>query len=202
VLLLCAGFLGFVTKPGSPETEILAAVFGVGAGLTLDEFALWIHLRDVYWAEEGRSSLDAVVVAAVIGALIVLGAAPFDLPHNASSVDTLILAVVTDVLLAALAILKGKWLHGLIGIFIPIASLVAAVRLASPDSAWARRLYDPDGRKLARSRARWERIKARRLRVADAIAGAPGVPVEIESVVAPQAPPARENHPERTLRDE
>ena len=192
LLLICSGFLGFVTNPGSPRTEILAAVFGVGLGLTLDEFALWIHLRDVYWAEEGRSSLDAVVVAAVIGGLIVLGAAPFDAPHNASSVDTLIIAVVTDVLLAVLAILKGKRLVALMGIFVPAVSLVGTVRLASPDSRWARRFYDPGGRKLARSRARWERISARRRRVADAIAGAPEGPVGIAPVVASQERAARE----------
>src|SRR5437660_10137521 len=50
VLVLLAGFLSFVTKAKSPWEEILAALFGIGAGLTLDEFALWIHLRDVYWA--------------------------------------------------------------------------------------------------------------------------------------------------------
>src|SRR5438874_7009211 len=70
VLLLLTGFLSFVTKPTSPWEEILAALFGIGAGFTLDEFALWIHLRDVYWAEEGRSSFDAVIVAAVLGGLI------------------------------------------------------------------------------------------------------------------------------------
>lgn len=88
----------------------------------------------------GRSSFDAVLVVAVIGALIVLGAAPFDIPRDASSVDRLIIVVVTDVVLAALAILKGKRLLGLIGIFFQVASLVGAVRLASPDSPWARRL--------------------------------------------------------------
>src|SRR5947209_9196606 len=67
VLLMLAGFLGFVVHQSSPRTEIIAGFFGVGLGLTLDEFALWIHLRDVYWAEEGRSSFDAVIVAAVIG---------------------------------------------------------------------------------------------------------------------------------------
>jgi hypothetical protein len=60
VLILSSGFLAFVTPDASPTTEILAGVFGVGAGLTLDEFALLIHLRDVYWGEEGRASLDAV----------------------------------------------------------------------------------------------------------------------------------------------
>src|SRR5256714_13621761 len=70
VLLLLTGFLSFVTKPTSPWEEILAALFGIGAGFTLDEFALWCLLRDGYWAEEGRSSFDAVVVAAVLGGLI------------------------------------------------------------------------------------------------------------------------------------
>src|SRR5437868_15442343 len=50
VLLLFAGFLGFVLPTSSPGTEICAGLFGVGAGLTLDEFALWIHLKDVYWS--------------------------------------------------------------------------------------------------------------------------------------------------------
>ena len=54
VLLMLAGFLGFALQPESPWLEILAAAFGVGMGLTLDEFALWLHLEDVYWAEQGR----------------------------------------------------------------------------------------------------------------------------------------------------
>ncbi len=176
LLLLVAGFLGFALGPASPRTEILAALFGVGAGLTLDEFALWVHLEDVYWKEEGRSSFDAVVVAAVIGALVVLGIAPFDLPNNASSLTTLTIAVLTDVLLAAVAILKGKPLTGLIGIFVPPVSLVGAIRLAAPSSPWARRRYAPDGRKMARARARWSRIEGRRRHVADAVAGAPEPP--------------------------
>jgi hypothetical protein len=175
VLLLVAGFLSFVTKTKSPWEEILAALFGIGAGLTLDEFALWIHLRDVYWAEEGRSSFDAVVVAAVLGGLIVVGLAPFDLSHNSASIETLAIAVVVDVLLAVLAILKGKPLLGMIGLFIPFVSLVAAIRLAAPRSPWARRFYKKD-KKLRRSEARFARITARRKRVVDAILGPPGTP--------------------------
>jgi hypothetical protein len=177
VLLLLAGFLDFAVNPASPWNEILAAMFGIGAGLTLDEFALWIYLRDVYWAEEGRASFDAVVMATVIGGLIVLGFAPFDLHNSGSSIGTLAFAVCIDVLLALVAILKGKPVIGLIGIFIPLVSLVGAVRLAAPGSAWARRRYDPSGTKLERSKTRWRRIQARRRRVTDAIAGAPEVPV-------------------------
>ena len=179
VLLLLCGFLGFATRPASPWNEILAAAFGIGAGLTLDEFALWIYLRDVYWAEQGRASLEAVIVAAVIGGLIVLGAAPFDIPKDASSVDTLAFSVIVDVLLASAVILKGKPLMGLVGIFIPVVSVVGVLRLASPRSPWARRFYAPGSHKLERAQARWERIDARRLRMADAIAGAPEIPVAV-----------------------
>jgi hypothetical protein len=184
-LLLISGFLAFVTPDTSPTTEILAGMFGVGAGLTLDEFALLIYLRDVYWAEEGRASLDAVIVATMLGGLIVVGFAPFDLKNNSSSVDTLAFAVATDLVLAVLVILKGKHLLGLIGLFIPFVSIVGVFRLASPRSPWARRFYKPGGRKLARSQARWERIAQRRRRWGDAIAGAPASPAAVEPPPSP-----------------
>ncbi|HZE14556.1 MAG TPA: hypothetical protein VE197_01955, partial [Mycobacterium sp.] len=118
VLLLLTGFLGFATHPAGLWNDILAAGFGIGAGLTLDEFALWIHLRDVYWEEEGRASFDAVVVAALLGGLIVLGVSPFDLPNDGASVAAVAVAVLVAVVLSSLAILKGKLLMGLVGIFI------------------------------------------------------------------------------------
>lgn len=173
VLLLTSGFLNFVLKPGSPWDEILAGAFGVGAGLTLDEFALWVHLEDVYWTQEGRISLDAVVVAALLGGLIVLGLAPFDLPNQGASVSSLVVAILTDLLLSALAILKGKPMLGLIGVFVPPISLLGAIRLAAPSSPWARRRYPPDGVKMAESRARFERVRSRRRRLSNAIGGAP-----------------------------
>ena len=66
----------------APGREICAFVFGVGAGLTIDEFALWVYLDDVYWAEEGRSSIDATVIAAAAMGLVLLGVSPFDLRHR------------------------------------------------------------------------------------------------------------------------
>jgi hypothetical protein len=41
-----------------------ALLFGVGSALTLDEFALWLHLEDVYWTDKGRASIDAVITFA------------------------------------------------------------------------------------------------------------------------------------------
>jgi hypothetical protein len=50
--------------------RIMAFLYGVGAALTLDEFALWLNLRDVYWEREGRASIDAV---ALFGSLLAIG---------------------------------------------------------------------------------------------------------------------------------
>ena len=60
---------------GMGETSILASrlmsiLYGMGAALTLDEFALWLNLKDVYWAKEGRSSIDAILL---FGALLAIG---------------------------------------------------------------------------------------------------------------------------------
>src|SRR5580693_3344204 len=53
-----------------------AALFGLGTALVLDEFALILHLRDVYWSNEGRLSIDAVFVAAGVTALLLMGVSP------------------------------------------------------------------------------------------------------------------------------
>ena len=175
-LLLISGFLSFVINQGSPQTEILAGIFGVGAGLTLDEFALWIYVQDVYWTDQGRISFRAVVVAALLGGLVLLGIAPFGGSANGSSISGWAITITIDILFSAIAITKGKPLVGLFGVFIPLVSLVASIRLARPHSIWARRFYKPDSRKLERAQARWQRVQARRRRLSDFIAGAPGMP--------------------------
>jgi hypothetical protein len=175
-LLLISGFLSFVINQGSPQTEILAGTFGVGAGLTLDEFALWIYVDDVYWADEGRISFRAVVVAALLGGLVLLGIAPFGGSANGSSISGWAITITIDIFFSAIAIVKGKPLVGLFGVFVPLVSLVASIRLARPGSIWARRFYDPHGTKMTRAQARAERVQARRRRLSDLVAGAPGVP--------------------------
>src|SRR3954463_15041495 len=59
--VLFFGYIGLAFGPGSPWREICAVGFGIGMGLTLDEFALWLELRDVYWLPDGRKSIHAVV---------------------------------------------------------------------------------------------------------------------------------------------
>jgi hypothetical protein len=50
--------------------RVTSIVYGVAAALTLDEFALWLNLRDVYWQREGRESFEAL---ALFGGLLGIG---------------------------------------------------------------------------------------------------------------------------------
>jgi len=66
LLLLVVGYVWLLEiGVGSSWVASLTAIaFGVGAALTLDEFALWLNMRDVYWERQGRESIDAVVIFA------------------------------------------------------------------------------------------------------------------------------------------
>ena len=138
VLLMLAGFLGFALQPGDPWLEVLAAAFGVGMGLTLDEFALWLHLDDVYWAEEGRSSVDAVIIAALLGGALLLGFTPLESGDTGSVLGIAVL-VGLDLGCSVIAALKGKYTSAVVGVLIPLVAVVAAIRLAKPGSPWAQR---------------------------------------------------------------
>ena len=77
LLLLVVGYLNIVEYGGEYRwsgigIRLTAILFGIGAALTLDEFALWLNLEDVYWQREGRQSIDAVLV---FGSLLVAGIA-------------------------------------------------------------------------------------------------------------------------------
>jgi hypothetical protein len=168
VLMLLAGFV-LALQPGSPWLELVAAAFGIGAGLTLDEYALWLHLEDVYWAEEGRRSVDAVVVAALIGGLVLMGFLPFATDAGA---PTIVLSVLIALALATVAVLKGKVILAVVAMLVPPVGLLAAVRLAKPGSFWARRRYGEA--KLARAHTRHERQQRRYRAFQDRVAGAPG----------------------------
>jgi hypothetical protein len=141
VTMMIAGTLGFAAHGGSPWAEICGFLFGVGAGLTIDEFALWVYLDDVYWAEEGRSSIDATVIAAAAMALVVLGVNPLDTGTESEGWLALVVSGILLVLVVAICFFKGRRLHGIIGFFIFPVALYGACRIGKPDSAWARRRY-------------------------------------------------------------
>ena len=182
-LLLGAGALEFAFDPSAPWQRLLAALFGVGAALTLDEFALWLRLDDVYWGVEGRRSVDAVLVATIIGILLLLGVSPVD-AEDGLGVATAALCV--NLMLVLVAILKGRTVYGILGLLVPLLALTMAIRLARPRSAWARRFYKPGSRRRARSlrrfpdgrRGRWDGL-------VDLLAG---TPTPAAGVAAPDAP--------------
>ncbi|MFK0194708.1 phosphatidylglycerol lysyltransferase domain-containing protein [Kitasatospora sp. NPDC090308] len=196
-LLLVCGVAAFAVRgDGGAWWNLLGFGFGVGAGLVLDEFALVLHLKDVYWSTQGRTSVDAVVLAVVTIGLLLLGELPLggfarhpDGPTLAGASVLLALVVVT--------LLKGKTWTGLLGIMLWPLALVGAVRLARPASPWARWRYRSRPRRLARAERREDRIH-RRLVAAktaayDLVAGTPDAdPESPETPESPEAPTAPE----------
>jgi hypothetical protein len=68
LLLLVIGYVWLIEAgtTSSLLSSVTAIGYGVGAALTLDEFALWLNLQDVYWTGPGRASIDAVVIFASV----------------------------------------------------------------------------------------------------------------------------------------
>jgi hypothetical protein len=148
VLLITMGYLGLAFDLGDPWLEFVALAFGVGLGLTLDEFALWLNLEDVYWQEKGRESIDAVVVTAALLVITLLGLqfwidvwrAVLELVGvDRSGLVLPALLQVAAVPLAVVTFMKGRKLVGIIGLFVPLVALVGALLPATEGSRWERR---------------------------------------------------------------
>ena len=142
-LLLGAGFIAITADDDSLPWYlwwVLPTAFGVGAALVLDEFALWLNLRDVYWTEEGRRSIDAVIIAAALIGIIALGA-PFwgKVISGADPAGGFLIVAYhfLSVVCAVICLAKGKLLVGVIGFLLWPVGLIGALRLAEPGSLWA-----------------------------------------------------------------
>src|ERR1700761_3907838 len=77
ILILLVVGLCYMNEVGSESTpssvfwsRLISILYGVGAALTLDEFALWLNLANVYWSPQGRESIDAVIL---FGSLLAIG---------------------------------------------------------------------------------------------------------------------------------
>ncbi|WP_055489682.1 hypothetical protein [Streptomyces sp. TP-A0356] len=154
VVLTVAGGFGAVASRQGVGCGVFAVLFGVGAGLVLDEFALILHLDDVYWTEQGRKSVEVVVITAALVGLVLAGFAPFgvnglssDELHNRGAV---VASVAVNFLFSLLALSKGKARTAIFGVVVPLIAMVGALRLARPGSPWARRFY----RRRPRARAK------------------------------------------------
>jgi hypothetical protein len=170
-LMLLAAPLEFVLEPHGTPRDLLAGLFGVGAALTLDEFALWLHLTDVYWEQEGRKSVDAVVGVACLGVLGLFATNSFS-RHQGESDAFFVGLALLQIGLALAAVLKGRVVLGVGGLLVPFLSLFGALRLARPGSPWFRWFYPPDSPKAARATRRAAR-RGVSGRVKGAISGMP-----------------------------
>ena len=174
LLLLVTGLLEFRYSPTAPWAEVLAALFGIGAALTLDEFALWFNLDDVYWSKSGRKSIDAILVGGALGAVLLMQASPFGAANGRDPLAIwLYLATLAfNLAVAGICIIKGKLATGLMGIVIPLLAVIGAIRLAKPASIWAHRRYS--GAKLERAQQRFgPAYQLRRNRLRDLLGGRP-----------------------------
>jgi hypothetical protein len=192
VMSLVAGGLVVALDPREFWVAILAAVFGAGAALVLDEFAMLLHLDDVYWTTEGRVSIEACLAAIAFLGLAVLATFPL----STDSAGERLGWWVADALLAlnaclvVVTLLKGKLKLGLVGIVLSALSLVGALRLAKPSSVWARFFYPESGRRLRRSQERYAsretRWVGRRQRFYDLIGGTPHLGSKRDRVTTPR----------------
>ncbi len=70
ILVLISGYVGLSFWASDRIRHLMAILFGIGAALVIDEFALWLYLKDVYWEKQGRASVDAVIYVVIIFAII------------------------------------------------------------------------------------------------------------------------------------
>ncbi|OXS31980.1 hypothetical protein [Streptomyces sp. XY006] len=145
ILTLIGGFGAVAGGQHGFGSCLAAVIFGIGAGLVLDEFALILHLADVYWTPDGRKSVEMVVLTASLVGLLLIGFSPLgvdDLSEDQQQNRATVLAnVLVNFAFALVALFKGKLRLALVGLVVPLVALIAAVRLARPTSPWAKRFY-------------------------------------------------------------
>lgn len=188
LIMIVAGGLQFAYATTGPLADGLGALFGVGAALTLDEFALWLRLDDVYWKAQGRTSVDAVFIAIALTGLLLSNFTPLGVGDLQRGIDWEgSVAVALNFVFVLIAIYKGKPVAGALGVMIPFLALISALRLAKPTSPWAQRRYRAGSAKLRRAeerfgpryQARWNRVRdfVGRMTIAPAPAPVPTTPV-------------------------
>ncbi|GGZ66937.1 hypothetical protein [Streptomyces subrutilus] len=196
ILVIIGGFGAVGSGQHSFGSVLSAVIFGLGAGLVLDEFALILHLDDVYWSEQGRKSVEIVVLTAALVALVLGGFLPFGVNDLTSgerhSRGLVVINTATNFFLALIALWKGKARTAFFGTVIPFVALIGAIRLARPGSPYAKRFYANRPRARARAGLRAFRHDRRwavpRRRLENFIGGTPDE--EVRAVgPAPKDPP-------------
>jgi hypothetical protein len=182
VLLIIGAFLAVGDSASLAERSVAGVLVGIGVSLVLDEFALILHLQDVYWSGEGQLSVEVVSLTAGCLGLALTGFSPFGVPGVDHTELTVRLGatglLIIDAVLVIICVLKGKYPTALLGIFLPPLALIGALRLARPSSAWARRRYHGNEMSRAQRRTaefdqRWDPV---RTKWEDLVGGTPSQP--------------------------
>ncbi|MEU9621462.1 MULTISPECIES: hypothetical protein [unclassified Streptomyces] len=181
VLSVVGGFGAVASSRHGVTAGVCAVIFGTGAGLVLDEFALILHLDDVYWTEEGRQSVEVVVLTAALVLLVLAGFSPLGVNELSSDEQQgrlgVVLTLAINFCFVLISLFKGKARLAVVGTLVPFVALIGAIRLARPTSMWARRFYRNRHRARARAVLRAYHHDVRwmgpRRRFQDLIGGAP-----------------------------
>jgi hypothetical protein len=162
LLLLINGYIAIAINPDSPWDKVVAVFFGIGTGLTLDEFALWLNLKDVYWEKEGRKSVDAVIIAAAVSGLLLISLRSW-IDVTTKVADEIQAAVggigLLGVILALVNASKEKFGMAIWSIVLPVVGIPSAFRLAKPHSVWARLFYRENKKERSEQRFAGDRGK-------------------------------------------
>jgi hypothetical protein len=165
ILLVIGAFIavGSATSGIGAWFGVAAVMVGAGVSLVLDEFALILHLQDVYWSSEGRLSVNVVSLTAAYLGFALTGLSPFGVDNVGDGELVFRLGAITAIAVHAglvlACVLKGKYRLAVLGLPIPAVALAGAVRLARPGSVWSRRWYSPP--RVVRARERATRIDDR-----------------------------------------
>lgn len=156
IVILIFGWIGVTQELESPWAQLVPIGFGIGAGLTMDEFALWLNLRDVYWEKEGRRSIDAVIVVVAATGLLLVGFRSWiDLADGVENYTFHVVGWSGLVTITAIAVNVSKEKFGiaLMGVLMAPIAWVGAFRLGRPTSVFARRY---SGDKMRRAHQRFD----------------------------------------------
>jgi hypothetical protein len=167
--------------------EVAALLIGVGGGLVFDEFALLLYLDDVYWAPQGRLSIEMVAVVVIIIVCILVGLSPLGVDNITIREFSIRIGMQIHFLLcgigAAVCLLKGKYYTAVWAVFFAFVAVIGAVRLARPGSVWAHRFYRPGSAKERRAQHRIDVFEGRwgklGTRTGNLVAGAVSQPYEL-----------------------
>jgi hypothetical protein len=193
VLLITGALIAVGAGQESVWRSIAGVLVGAGASLVLDEFALILHLKDVYWAQQGRLSVQMISLTAACLLFALIGVLPFGIDDRSRAnevANVLTTGWILHAVLLLTCVAKGKYSTALFGTFMPVVAWVGAFRIGRPESWWAKHRYKTE-KKRAKAERRAEKFDRRwdpvGDRLANFVAGRPTAPAVSPTVPANHA---------------